>query len=85
VRHRKSRIELGRLVALIIVVVVALSATTSTAVANGVPGLGRALAGLSAFGSALLPTFRSSWSGTKPKNWTRARSVSEALKGDVYL
>lgn len=81
----KAGIDRARLAALIIVVLVAVSATAATAVHDVVPWLGRLLAGVAAAGSAVLPTLRSSWSGKKLKDWTRARSVSEAFKSDVYL
>jgi hypothetical protein len=81
----KARIERARLTALLIVVAVAVSATAASAVHEIVPWLGRVLAGLAAVGSGVLPVLRPAWSGTKLKEWTRARSVSEALKTDVYL
>ena len=81
----KANIERARLWALVIVVAVATGATAATAVHEAAPWLGKGLAALAASGSAVLPMLRPSWSGKKLKDWTRARSVSEALKGDVYL
>jgi hypothetical protein len=81
----KERIERARLGALLIVVTVALCATAATAVAGSAEVLGKALAGAAALGSAVLPLLRPAWSGVRLKDWTRARSVSEALKADVYL
>lgn len=81
----KRRIELARRIALVLVVVVAALATTAGALAESVPGLARALAAGAAAGSALLPVLRPAWSGARLREWTRARSVSEALKSEVYL
>ncbi len=81
----KARIDRARLTALVIVVVVAATATTATAVSDTAPWLGRALAALAALGSALLPTMRPAWSGKQLRDWTRARSVAEALKADIHL
>ena len=81
----KARIERARLGALLIVVAVALCATGATALHGSAPVLGRVLAGAAALGSAVLPLLRPAWSGVRLKDWTRARSVSEALKADVYL
>jgi hypothetical protein len=81
----KARIERARLTALLIVVAVAVCATAATAIHQSAPAWGKALAAGAAVGSAVLPLLRPAWSGTRLKDWTRARSVSEALKGDVYL
>lgn len=81
----KQRIERARLVALILVVAVAILATTAAAADDAAPVLGRTLAGLAAVGAAVLPTLRPAWSGVRLRDWTRARSISEALKCDVYL
>lgn len=43
------------------------------------------MGGAAAFGAALLPLLRRGWSGRALRDWTRARSVSEALKSEVYL
>jgi SMODS and SLOG-associating 2TM effector domain 1/Protein of unknown function (DUF4231) len=81
----KARIEHARLGALLIVVAVAVCATGAAALHGSVPVLGKVLAGAAALGSAVLPLLRPAWSGVRLKDWTRARSVSEALKADVYL
>jgi hypothetical protein len=81
----KWRIEAARRIALVLVVVVAALATGAGALAESVPGLAGALAGGAAAGSALLPVLRPAWSGSRLREWTRARSVSEALKSEVYL
>lgn len=81
----KKRIDTARWVALGLVVVVAGCGTGAAALAVAAPVAGRALAGVAAAGSAVLPMLRPLWSGDRLKNWTRARSVSEALKSEVYL
>lgn len=43
------------------------------------------LVGAAGVGIGLLPLLRSRWSGRILRDWTRARSVSESLKSDVYL
>jgi hypothetical protein len=69
----------------VIVVAVAVCATAATALAGPAPVWGRVLAAAAAVGSAVLPLLRPGWSGIRLKDWTRARSVSEALKADVYM
>ena len=81
----KARIEQARFGALLIVVAVALCATGATALHGSAPAWGKVLAGAAALGSAVLPLLRPAWSGVRLKDWTRARSMSEALKADVYL
>lgn len=43
------------------------------------------LAAAAALGAASLPLLRPRWSGRALRDWTRARSVAEALKSEVYL
>jgi hypothetical protein len=81
----KRRIETARRIALVLVVVVAALGTAAGALAGSVPGLAGTLAAGAAAGSALLPLLRPAWSGSRLRDWTRARSVSEALKSEVYL
>lgn len=81
----KQRIERARLAALVLVVAVAVAATTAAALAEWAPTLGRVLAAVAAVGAGVLPTLRPAWSGASLRDWTRARSVSEALKSEVYL
>jgi hypothetical protein len=81
----KRRIDAARRFALVLVVVVAALGTAAGALADGVPLFARVLAAAAAAGSALLPTLRPAWSGSRLRDWTRARSVSEALKSEVYL
>jgi hypothetical protein len=81
----KQRIERARMVALVLVVVVAVLGTTAGALAGMTPVLARVLAGLAAGAAAVLPMLRPAWTGVQLRDWTRARSISEALKSDVYL
>lgn len=81
----KRGIERARLCALAIVVLVAVCGTASAALGEALHPLGRWLAVLAAVGSVSLPPLRKLWSGVRLQNWTRARSVSEAMKADVYL
>jgi hypothetical protein len=81
----KRRIEAARRAALVLVVVVAALATAAAATADGVPELARALAAAAAVGAAVSPVLRPAWSGARLRDWTRARSVSEALKSEVHL
>ena len=81
----KKRIQLARCAALVLVVAVALLATTAGALAGLAPVLARTLAAAAAVGAAALPMLRPAWSGARLRDWTRTRSVSEALKSDVYL
>ncbi|WP_367115167.1 DUF4231 domain-containing protein [Pseudonocardia sp.] len=81
----KHRIDRARVAALIIVVVVAITGTAAGSLSAAFPIGSQVLACVAAAGSALLPLLRPAWSGTKLRNWTRARSASEALKSDIYL
>lgn len=81
----KKRIDRSRIVALVVVGIVAVLATIAAQVATIAPDVARWLAAAAAVGSGSLPLLRPFWSGTALQNWTRARSVSEALKTAVYL
>lgn len=81
----KKRIERARLAALVLVVLVAICGTTAAALAPVAADPARWLAATAAVGSAVLPLLRPAWSGARLRDWTRARSVSEALKSDVHL
>jgi hypothetical protein len=81
----KAAIDRARLAALIIVVLVALAGTLAAQLAEPAPVLAGWSAALAALGSGLLPFLRPRWTGTALQNWTRARSVSEALKTAVHL
>lgn len=74
----------ARLTALVMVALVAVAGTTASALtAQSIPA--RVLAGAAALGAGALPLLRPRWSGSALQNWTRARSVSEGLKSEVYL
>jgi hypothetical protein len=81
----KKRIGRARAAALVVAVAVAALGTLAGVLAEPQPAPSRVLAGVAAFGAALLPILRSGWSGRALRDWTRARSVSEALKSEVYL
>jgi hypothetical protein len=81
----KQRIENARAAALGVSVAVAVLGTVAGLLDGTQPVASRVCAGLAAFGAALLPVLRPAWSGATLRNWTRARSVSEALKSEVYL
>ncbi len=85
----KRRIERARKAALTAAVTAAvlgaaagLVTTFSTGWAGGA---GRVLAVLGGLGVGVLPVLRPYWSGERLRDWTRVRSVSEALKSEVYL
>jgi hypothetical protein len=81
----KKRIGQARAAALLAAVVAAIAGTLSGVLADPAPVASRVLAFLAALSAASLPILRSRWSGDALKNWTRARSVSEGLKSEVYL
>lgn len=81
----KQRIDRARWLALGLVVTVAGCGTGAATLAGPAPGLARVLAVAAAVGSGVLPLLRPLWSGQRLRDWTRARSVSEALKTDVHL
>jgi len=81
----KTRIGRARSVSLAVVVAMAVFGALASSLAVAQPQLSRVLAGFAAFMAALLPLLRPGWSGRALRDWTRARSVSEALKSEVYL
>jgi len=66
-------------------VVGAVAGTAAASLSDAAPVAGKFLAGVAAAASAILPFLRPAWSGKSLKNWTRARSISEALKSEVFL
>lgn len=60
-------------------------ATSGGAVSGAQPVVASILAVLAAVAMGLVAVLRPRWSGTVLRDWTRARSVSEALKSEVYL
>lgn len=81
----KQRIDRARWLALGLVVTIAACGTGAATLAGPAPGLARILAVVAAAGSGVLPLLRPLWSGQRLQDWTRTRSVSEALKTDVHL
>lgn len=66
-------------------VVIAVFAASAGALADTAPTASRLLAAAAGLGAAMVPLLRPAWSGQALRNWTRARSVSEALKSEVFL
>ena len=81
----KAEIGRARSISLSLTVAAAAMGGLAGALAKPEPTISRILIGLAAFALATLPLLRPGWSGQKLRDWTRARSVSEALKSDVYL
>lgn len=81
----KNSIGRARAASLAITVVSAGLGTAAGAIAALPAEVGAALAVAAAIGVGLLPILRPRWSGSVLRDWTRARSVSEALKSEVYL
>lgn len=81
----KKRIGRARAAALTVAVVIAVLGTLAGVLADQQPVPSQWLAGVAGFGALLLPVLRPGWSGHTLRDWTRARSVSEALKSEVYL
>jgi hypothetical protein len=81
----KRHIDRARLAALVLVVLVAVAGTVAAELSDLAPVVARVLAVIAAAGALVLPRLRPLWSGTALRDWTRTRSVSEALKSDVYL
>lgn len=81
----KQRIGRARLASLIVAVAMAVSGTLAGALSDSRPTLARILAALVALGTVALLQLRPRWSGEALQSWTRARSVSEGLKQEVYL
>ncbi len=81
----KRQITRARSVALSLTVSAGAMGALAGALAGPAPTASRVLVALAAFAVASLPVLRPAWSGTKLRDWTRARSVSEALKSEIYL
>jgi hypothetical protein len=80
----KRRIARSRSLALLLTVVGAVLATASSQLAAVDSGWSRALAFVAACAIAVVPVARLGSTRQVVEHWTRARSVSEALKADVY-
>jgi hypothetical protein len=81
----KREIRRARSISLALVVTAAVMGALAGVLVKSTPIVGRVLIGLAAFAMASLPLLRPGWSGTRLRDWTRARSVSEALKSEVSL
>jgi hypothetical protein len=85
----KKRIERARLTALTAAVTAAVLGAAAglmmTSPAAWAADASRVLAVLAGLGVGFLPLLRPYWSGERLRDWTRVRSVAEALKSDVYL
>lgn len=81
----KKSIAVWRTVLLALTIAAALFATLSAAVASSSKWLATAFAIVSAICVGLLPVFRPRATGKVLQEWTGARSVSEALKSEIYL
>ena len=82
----RMKASIGRFRAGSLILTVAGAVVAAAAGIAGVPpAVASALAVVAAVAVGLLPVLRPRWSGTVLRDWTRARSVSEALKSEVYL
>ncbi|MGC9667521.1 DUF4231 domain-containing protein [Planosporangium sp. 12N6] len=81
----KASIGRARTTSLALTVTSAVSATLAGAVTGIAPAGRSALAVAATVGVGLVPLLRPRWSGSVLRDWTRARSVSEALKSEVFL
>jgi hypothetical protein len=79
----KAGIGRSRSASLALTVVSAILAASAGLVGQPIASAGLALA--AAVGVGVLPILRPGWTGAVLRDWTRARSVSEALKSEVYL
>jgi hypothetical protein len=82
--RQKRRIERARTAALVLAVSGAALGTAAAQLAKPSPVTGRILAFLSAFAIALAALAQRGTSGKAVQDWTRLRSVSEALKAETY-
>jgi SMODS and SLOG-associating 2TM effector domain 1/Protein of unknown function (DUF4231) len=80
----KKSLFLARKIALWLAVSAAVLATLTVQLAGVSPAWGRGLALAAAVAAAFIPVAQRSTSRTRVQDWTRARSVSEALKAEVY-
>jgi SMODS and SLOG-associating 2TM effector domain 1/Protein of unknown function (DUF4231) len=82
--QQKRRIERARAAALVLAVSGAVLGTAAAQLARPSPVTGRILAFLSAFAIALAALAQRGASGKAVQDWTRLRSISEALKAEMY-
>lgn len=81
----KRQIARARALSLAVTVAAAALGALAGVLAGPAPTASRVLIALAAFGVAAIPLLRPGWSGRKLRDWTRARSVSEALKSEIHL
>jgi SMODS and SLOG-associating 2TM effector domain 1/Protein of unknown function (DUF4231) len=81
----KAAIGHARFAALALTVAGAVLATLAARLPAGQARVGSVLAVAAAVGVGLVPLLRPRCSGRVLRDWTRARSASEALKSEVYL
>lgn len=81
----KASIGHARSAALVLTVGGAVLATLAARLPAGQARAGSVLAIAAAVGVGLVPLLRPRCSGRVLRDWTRARSVSEALKSEIYL
>lgn len=81
----KTSIDRARSAALVLTVGSAVLATLAARLPAAQATAGAVLAVAAAVGVGLVPVLRPRHSGRVLRDWTRARSVSEALKSEIYL
>jgi SMODS and SLOG-associating 2TM effector domain 1/Protein of unknown function (DUF4231) len=81
----KASIGRARSATLALTVGGAVLATLAASLPAGHATARSVLIGVAAVGVGLVPVLRPRWSGQVLQDWTRARSVSEALKSEIYL
>ncbi|WP_020386514.1 DUF4231 domain-containing protein [Kribbella catacumbae] len=81
----KRQIARARALSLAVTVAAATLGALAGLLADPAPTASRVLVALAAFGVAAIPLLRPGWSGRKLRDWTRARSVAEALKSEIHL
>ena len=82
--RQKRRIDRARTIGLGLAVAGAVAGTAASQLTDPSPTTGRALAFVAAFSIALAGLVQRSASGPAIEDWTRLRSISEALKAELY-
>ncbi|MFB6392912.1 DUF4231 domain-containing protein [Polymorphospora lycopeni] len=80
----KTQIQRARLGAMLLTVGGALFSAVSVQLISSVPTGAKVFAGLAAVSLGLVPVLGRGAGSTVVRDWTRARSVSEALKTEIY-
>ncbi|MFG3684382.1 DUF4231 domain-containing protein [Micromonospora chalcea] len=82
----RMKVSIGRFRTVSLALTVGGAVVATVASMAGVPrAVASVLVVVAAVAVGLLPVLRPRWSGPVLQDWTRARSVSEALKSEVYL